>query len=593
MTIHVTRLLDMPVDETLLGSAKQYRIRVLDLDERDLHKTGPIDGMPGDISRDLVTETVMLDPREGIFFLHTDCPVVFLEVRYTGGFFGNRVIGRCKIHRHDPRSSQVWPYALTAKDGEPAGCGIELCTQEGGAAAMPPPQTMAPPLSPRMSMATVPSQGPSSPRGAIGMPLGTQGLASPTESLFTAMRVEKVEDLPAHAAGGAEVREQVVVTLQDAGNAGMDLGQAGPFNTTKQGGSPLREAVCIGPQAQTMIKARYLVGGEAGDGAMFVTAKVWYLTAGGRRDLVGQTEPIPVTWQPRKSVYHELRPKPNSPPIGGVILSYRLAEEGQAMMEGMRPSIPPNSAPRLPQSVPTVPRRSTNFPPGSPEEAQERALLNFQAQNRANIQRIKACTEMPLQHGQEDAHFRMNNRYREFRNLDSLFRSLGPTPVLEDPRIGTDITRGYTQQSTIMAEVDPRMHPERRGPPNPADGAADRRLVAQLYNGNPDRVETLLRPEICKDPVEVAETGDMRWAPNPPMYTPMRNMTEDDQETLHLSRYTPDQSAKLWFCDASPNYNIKQDVWGVLRDVGAGRSNLVMPNHVKHEKRVKDDCIMA
>ena len=62
----------------------------------------------------------------------------------------------------------------------------------------------------------------------------------------------------------------------------MDLGQAGPFNTTKQGGSPLREAVCIGPQAQTMIKARYLVGGEAGDGAMFVTAKVWYLTAGDR-----------------------------------------------------------------------------------------------------------------------------------------------------------------------------------------------------------------------------------------------------------------------------------------------------------------------
>mmetsp|Transcript_75187 Transcript_75187/g.140212 ORF Transcript_75187/g.140212 Transcript_75187/m.140212 type:complete len:253 (+) Transcript_75187:94-852(+) len=239
------------------------------------------------------------------------------------------------------------------------------------------------------------------------------------------------------------------------------------------------------------------------------------------------------------------------------------------------------------------PPRSTHFPKNSPEEADEQACINFEAQNRANHQRIKK-----LLPGSTDTsgHDRSVNGYREWDTLDSLFMSLGPTPLMASEEVGPSITRAYMERTTLMNECGPQIARalERRSPmpQNPEQAACDRQLVGMEYGGDPYKLESWLRPVVCKDPEYIAATKDMRWSPDPPMYAAIKNMSEQDQETLRLACLYPSQCAKLPFADCNPAYNINADIWAPVQDARIAQAAIVQKPYLK-KKRVKDSCIMA
>mmetsp|Transcript_62202 Transcript_62202/g.111075 ORF Transcript_62202/g.111075 Transcript_62202/m.111075 type:complete len:1112 (-) Transcript_62202:124-3459(-) len=172
--IEITRLLDMPVSESIFGGGlKQYRVRAHDEAGVYLDQTDELVGIPENptaLLEEEETETLRLGS-EGILRFQTPAPVIFLTVEYAGGFTGNTRIGRCRIHRGDPRCKQVWPYTLSTRDGEPVGCGIELKVLDGGPPAMPmmPPPPMGMPGMPPPPMASMP------PLGAPPPPTGTMG----------------------------------------------------------------------------------------------------------------------------------------------------------------------------------------------------------------------------------------------------------------------------------------------------------------------------------------------------------------------------------------------------------------------------------
>lgn len=177
--IEVTRLLDMPVQESMFGGGlKQYRVRATDGDGVYLDQTDELSGIPENPNapEDEETETLRLG-LEGVLRFRTHDPVIFLTVEYAGGFTGNTRIGRCRIHRGDPRCKQVWPYALSTRDGDPVGCGIELKVVDGGPPAMsmpmmpPPPMgtTGMPPMGGPPPLATMPPMGgPPPPTATVG-----------------------------------------------------------------------------------------------------------------------------------------------------------------------------------------------------------------------------------------------------------------------------------------------------------------------------------------------------------------------------------------------------------------------------------------
>merc|ERR1719329_1232485 len=107
----------------------------------------------------------------------------------------------------------------------------------------------------------------------------------------------------------------------------------------------------------------------------------------------------------------------------------------------------------------------------------------------------------------------------------------------------------------------------------------DRHILDTMYGGSQpiDKVETVLRPVMCKDPDYIRQTGDMRWCPDPPIYAPLRSLTEADRETLRLSVYQPDQCAQMLFADVNPNYNVGEDIWGHAAEAAAAPSQMVRP----------------
>lgn len=174
VVLEISRLLDMPIQEKLLSSElKQYRVRAFDdfngVPDKDIGSTRELAGMPENFGpmEDMDTETLRLGT-EGILRLKSQSPVIHLQVEYAGGFFGNMKIGRCRIARSDGRSREIWPYALSNKNGELVGCGIELKVQEAGGSFSPPSMAGLPPSASFNSMP--PRPGSSTP--PMGRPMG-------------------------------------------------------------------------------------------------------------------------------------------------------------------------------------------------------------------------------------------------------------------------------------------------------------------------------------------------------------------------------------------------------------------------------------
>jgi len=565
----------MPLEKNIFGGTKRFRVKAFDDDNRELDQTSEIEAHKSDKEAD----TIIVPEEDSMMELRTTSNLIFLQVEHAG-MMGGKVIGRCQIHRLDPRCSQIWPYALNDLDGNPVNCGIELKVIEHQPPAMP----VSGPLGGRPSMV-----GPSSPftphTTSTSRPLGAAGIQDMNHGVSAMFDFDKVIDLPLPTDPTAQ---ELVLTVLDKEHD-RELQRVGPFKAREQkGGRQLIMAEFVG--ARVFAHAPLQFGGDAKEGAMFVRVAISYQRASGVLDLIGITEPIKVTWRPESKKYYEIRPRGRNQVLGGVYLTHRLMTEGE-ISAGATTGIPA-AAGRRQQNM-GAPRevhqqlsgRTGNFPAGSPEEAFEQAALNAEAQNRALLQQCK----MVDSHSHESApHVRVVNGYREWDSLDSLFRTMGPNPLAQCEELGATVTRAYSERTSVLRELIPKLRPAM----SPADEQLNLKLIEMMYDKDPKEVEQALRPLLCKDPEEIAATKDMRWCPDPPIYAPLRAMDPQDKQQLRLACYDPTQNAKLMFADANPNYRINEDIWGVLADYKTARSLLVQKPDAAH-KRVKDECIMA
>jgi len=137
--INVVRLLDMR-RQYMYGHPMNYRLRVIDESEHEVGRTNEIGetqkrpgakGQPGMAPGVDDVETIDVGP-VGVLKVNSPSKLLYVQVEYANG----QVIGRCHLHRLDPRSESVWPYLLSDRDGNPVNCGIEVRLVEG---RRPPP----------------------------------------------------------------------------------------------------------------------------------------------------------------------------------------------------------------------------------------------------------------------------------------------------------------------------------------------------------------------------------------------------------------------------------------------------------------------
>jgi hypothetical protein len=371
----------------------------------------------------------------------------------------------------------------------------------------------------------------------------------------------------------------------------------GPFDASPQPGGDLVQAEC--QNKRMTLKAPLQFGGAAREGAMWVKLQAHYVNgysgldeAG---DLIGETRPVKVSFEDRGQLYYELHAKRQDGSLGevmgGMLMHHRLVTEGFLQEESIFKGVPP---PEVKASLPVatempavVNARTGNFPPFSPEDAFEQAAINAEAQNRALLQRCK----MADPHGDfASGHLRVGpGGTREWADLDSLFSSMGPNPIALDETVGPAVARGYMEQTSVLKEVGPHLGPLRC----PADEVTNLQLVNQVYKGDPFKLEGCVRPTVCKNPDEIAMSGDMSWMPDPPVYVPVRKLKHEDQEMLRLASYDPSQCAKYRFKDVNPNYTISTDVWAPVADMRRVDSPMMQLTPYMCRRRVKDDCLLS
>lgn len=580
----------MPVEKNVFGNAKGFRVRAFDDEDRQLAQTGEIAAEHG-----AEADSIMLSPEEGTMKLRTASQLLFLQVEHVGMMMASHVIGRCQIHRMDPRSSQVWPYALE-HEGHPANCGIELKVveskppQSGGSQALMSgmPRTSGPCKAPPLKPPGSANPGSLRPSIVANERRGTTGMQDMSHGVSAMLEFDKVADLPYPSDDTADTL--MVVVMDEEKN--RELRRIGPFEALDQRGGPRRLVTADCRNARVFARAPLHFGGTAQEGAMFIKVGIYYVHGTKDLELVGITDPIKVSWRPAETKYYEIRERNTRKVFGGIYLSHRLMTEGEmvnaggsaADLAGQQGAL---KHPKIGAPVEVhvrVSGRTGNFPAGSPEEALEQAAINCEAQNRALLQRCKVADPC----AEPEHHVRTENGYREWDSLDSLFISMGPNPLAASEELGPTVARAYCETTNVLKELIPKLGPTA----GVADEQTNLRLINMMHEGDPFKVTTTLRPVICKDPNEIAASKDMRWCPDPPVYAPLRNMSEQDKETMRLACFDPRQSAKLTFADANPNYKVDEDVWGIVSDYKKARS-LMVPQPETAHRRVKDDCIMA
>lgn len=584
VTVQIFRLLDMPVSTTLFGNDRSYKVVATDMRNKKLAETGPISGIEQLNVYDGEHETVTLAPEESIMKLKTASPIIFLHVQYAGGIGGN-AIGRCKIHRQDPRSTQVWPYMLSKEtagrpsmyEGESAGCGIELkVTEDVG----DPAQAMA-------------SSSGTQPMATLGSTQFLSGVGAPPGfkdpiGISAYLKIDRVTDLRGPLDPSMR-KVLLAVTSEDGCKEFMRL----MFQVQSMSGqAKLFWADCR--DSKVNVSGPVHVGGDDGEGSMYVRIGLAYVrdishwNDASNIDRIGMTDPIKVTWRPAQKLYQELKDLSKGTQ-GGIHLSHRLMtaqESGQASMgRGSQRSGVLQSPKHEPKPAQKVSGRTGHFPPGSPEEALEQAILNAEAQNRAMLQRCKKAD--PHSHD-NDPHMRTVNGYREWDSLDTLFTSMGPNPLAMSDEVGPSVCRGYHERENLMKDLAHELIP----PLSQADAHMNLELIKMYYKGDPFKLEQLLRPVVCKDPADIKASKDISWCPDPPLYAPLRSMSEEDRETLRLACYDPSQNAKLVFQDINPGYQINKDIWGTLADRKKAMAHIPIGKGGT-PKRLKDECLMA
>lgn len=601
LVLVLSRLLDMPIEKNAFGSTKRYRVRVYNDENREVGVSKEISGLSADEAHGRHMETISIPVDHGVIRVHAASQLIYVEVEHASGFLGGSEIGRCQIHRLDPRSSQIWPYALSDKDGLPANCGIELKVVEKGGPPLPVPsvpmsyQTVGPMATSQMlgpPAMMPPPLGPPSPR-ASGRHLQA-AMQDVSHGVCAQLQFDKVTDMPYPR---SDTLKEVLLTVFPE-ESDKELRRVGPFAAMDQGASTqhgrLVRAACMG--ASVFVQAPLHFGGAAEEGAMYLRVAVAYANSANPSaglEFVGGTDSFKVCWVPSPLQYHELRGR-DGKTLGGVYLKHRLLTEAEAAAQQageasgvleVQQSPRPHAGGAPVEPLHRVRGRLGHFPPGSQEEAYEQAAINAEAQNRALLQRCKMAD--PQSH-ETNPHVQFVNGYREWDSLDSLFGTMGPNPLTLSEEVGPTVARSYQDASSVLEELRQKL-PK---PMNPADERLNLELIRTMYRGDPRVVQSGLRPVICKNPEDIARSKDLSWCPDPPVYAPMRNMREEDKETLRLACYAPEMNAKLLFCDANPNYRLYDDIWGVLADYKSEQCP-AMPPPPGRRRRVKDDCIMA
>jgi len=404
------------------------------------------------------------------------------------------------------------------------------------------------------------------------------------------MQVHKIKDL-GYPSDPTKNHVLVKVIIDEHGKH-REVQRLGPFlakndEKDKKVGE-LVEADCT-DEARLLVKAPLHFGGMAKEGAIFVRFIAYFVDKFGTEpdpiaDHIGDTDPIMVSFMEKSEAYVELRNKRSEGAavqvMGGITVSHRLSAEGElAMMglDGRNPKVPVKKAELaeglVAEIMTVVDARTGTFPKYSPEEAFEFATTCGEAQNRALKQRVKMAD---MHAGDDSGKERMTGHYREWADLDSLFSTMGPNPLASTEVVGPGVCRGMKEEHSIAAEIGHR--------------GGDVNLLQQIYNGDPFKVTTHLRPVICKDPDEIALTKDMSWLPDPPNYAPISDLHNEDRLTMRLAGFEPGQCAALGFHDVTPNYTLDQDIWGAQVEIINGKCAFE-PECPKG--RVKDECLMA
>jgi len=567
----VTKLLDVPVESGLFGGgAKTYQLRVLDHGGKELARSEEIQGLEDSELGEMPAQTFAIPDDLGALKAKTLSKTVHVEVEFAGVISGT-TIGSCQINRLDLRSNKPWPYEVT-KNGKVV-CGIELCIVEDE------------PLGDFNSMGVDDMSSQTGALGALQSFLTDKELEDVHHGVSCMMELHGAKDLPKPRS--PEMKDVVVSILTDTGK---ELRKIGLFQSQEQIGRQLASVDL--QQTKTFVQAPLHFGGDAQEGSQYIKVMVSYGRRAGQNTVteqIGITDPIKVSWKPVVKDYQAIRNPGNRNLLGGIYLSHRLVTEaesvgqqddGDVIKTGRR-------APELGPPVAVEHRvsgRTGNFPEGSQEEAFEQAVINAEAQNRALLQR---CKKEDISSSHDYPGMRLVNGWREWESLDALFDSMGPSPMVMSEELGPQVSRGYQHASSVARDVAKHLPAAR----SQADQYLNLEMVKMYHKDDVAKQHSMIRPVVCKDPVEIATPADMTWCPDPPVYVPVSNLTEQDKETSRLACYKPEQNAALLFVDANPNYNIREDIWGALQEEKTGYRHLQNFNRSQH--RVKDDCLMA
>jgi hypothetical protein len=208
-------------------------------------------------------------------------------------------------------------------------------------------------------------------------------------------------------------------------------------------------------------------------------------------------------------------------PIGGVYLSFRFTKDSAEFYKSKNGSAAPEQGPQGAlegdKDSKDINGRSGKFKAGGQDEVFEYAAMAVEAQNRAIKQRqmiAKSAKQlfeerMVHSHNPDATVWRTSNGYRDWKNLDSVFITMGPNYVAQSNEVGANICKVYTEDTSVFKELTQKASPLGLGKPQSLDEEATMlALLSTIYKGeNPLEIKSTLRPLICKDVNSIQREG--------------------------------------------------------------------------------------
>jgi hypothetical protein len=323
------------------------------------------------------------------------------------------------------------------------------------------------------------------------------------------LEIDRIVDIPAPVYSS---NHEVMLVLERA-DCRRPIARAGPFQT-EPSGHLLNVESCHGSKLVARATMDDLI-----QGALQVCVAVYY----GPQQRVGSSVPISVTWKPEPLQYIPLvlddKEMATYTYVGGIYLAFRLidAAGAESMQHSTMSRKPPGvPSPRAaPDSKPSN-HQSGKFKPRSLDHIKEAAAFAVEAQNRALVQRCNlATTATEMSESKKDDNglaWRLPSGCRDWKDLDSVFITLGPNYVAQSDEVGAQICRVYTERTSVLSEVESSfdsmgLHP----PANMKEEGMNEAFVNNMFPlVDATKQLATLRPVICKDAGAVQRAGLQR-----------------------------------------------------------------------------------